>query len=329
MLPAADFEGLEAAHRWISGFEMARNLAWEIEHHWDSISENLREGRLKDGLACSYERYCEMRALVDRCRERLAPLMGRHDILLAPAAAGEAPAGMHPVPHPYVYMIWTTMHVPSITLPVFEGSNGMPIGAQLVADRLSVLSYPTPVLLDASGRELLRLPGGLTEGEFDALLEKALRHARPLAELVSSALHAATTATLADLIWAAGGPTKDAGRLAMFAPGPASADVPAGGAPELARTNRDDALCLELDRLLHAGPRAQTLNPLVRPGDLLVLAGEMGAGKTAFVQGFAGALGVVDPVTSPTTVNCSRSVTWRPGLLSFNWPQGFRSFPSH
>lgn len=134
-LPAADFEGLEAAHRWISGFEMARNLAWEIENHWDRISANLREGRLKDGLACSYERYCEMRAFVERSRERLAPLMASHDVLLAPAAAGEAPVGMHPVPHPYVYMIWTTMHVPSITLPVFEGPGGLPVGAQLVARR--------------------------------------------------------------------------------------------------------------------------------------------------------------------------------------------------
>lgn len=134
-LPAADFEGLEAAHRWISGFEMARNLAWEIENHWDRISESFREGRLKDGLACSYERYCEMRERVERCREWLAPVMDRHDVLLAPAAAGEAPVGMHPVPHPYVYMIWTAMHVPSITLPVFEGPNGMPIGAQLVAKR--------------------------------------------------------------------------------------------------------------------------------------------------------------------------------------------------
>lgn len=133
MLPAADFEGLEAAHRWISGFEMARNLAWEIAHHWDGISEKLREGRLKDGLACGYERYCEMRAWVERCRERLAPLMDRHDVLLAPAAAGEAPVGMHPVPNPYVYMIWTTMHVPSITLPAFTGPSGMPVGAQLVA----------------------------------------------------------------------------------------------------------------------------------------------------------------------------------------------------
>jgi tRNA threonylcarbamoyladenosine biosynthesis protein TsaE len=37
-----------------------------------------------------------------------------------------------------------------------------------------------------------------------------------------------------------------------------------------------------------------------RPGDLIVLAGEMGAGKTAFAQGFAKALGVHEPVTSPT-----------------------------
>jgi Asp-tRNA(Asn)/Glu-tRNA(Gln) amidotransferase A subunit family amidase len=76
-----------------------------------------------------------MRAHVERSRERLAPLMDSHDVLLAPAAAGEAPVGMDPVPHPYVYMIWTTMHVPSITLPVFEGPSGLPVGAQLVARR--------------------------------------------------------------------------------------------------------------------------------------------------------------------------------------------------
>ena len=39
---------------------------------------------------------------------------------------------------------------------------------------------------------------------------------------------------------------------------------------------------------------------LSRGGDLIVLAGEMGAGKTAFAQGFARALGVEEPVTSPT-----------------------------
>lgn len=39
---------------------------------------------------------------------------------------------------------------------------------------------------------------------------------------------------------------------------------------------------------------------LVSDGDLVVLVGELGAGKTAFTQGFAHALGVVSPVTSPT-----------------------------
>jgi tRNA threonylcarbamoyladenosine biosynthesis protein TsaE len=45
---------------------------------------------------------------------------------------------------------------------------------------------------------------------------------------------------------------------------------------------------------------AAALAELARPGDLLLLAGELGAGKTAFAQGFGAALGVTDPITSPT-----------------------------
>jgi tRNA threonylcarbamoyladenosine biosynthesis protein TsaE len=42
------------------------------------------------------------------------------------------------------------------------------------------------------------------------------------------------------------------------------------------------------------------LAELARPGDLLLLAGDLGAGKTAFVQGFGHGLGVTAPITSPT-----------------------------
>ena len=45
---------------------------------------------------------------------------------------------------------------------------------------------------------------------------------------------------------------------------------------------------------------AAAIADLARPGDIIVLAGEMGAGKTAFAQGFGRALGVVDQITSPT-----------------------------
>jgi tRNA threonylcarbamoyladenosine biosynthesis protein TsaE len=44
------------------------------------------------------------------------------------------------------------------------------------------------------------------------------------------------------------------------------------------------------------------LGELARPGDLIVLVGPLGAGKTALTQGLGEALGVGEPVTSPTFV---------------------------
>ncbi len=45
---------------------------------------------------------------------------------------------------------------------------------------------------------------------------------------------------------------------------------------------------------------AQTLAAALRPDTTLALHGDLGAGKTTFVQGLARGLGVTAPVTSPT-----------------------------
>lgn len=45
---------------------------------------------------------------------------------------------------------------------------------------------------------------------------------------------------------------------------------------------------------------ASALAELARPGDLLLLVGDLGAGKTAFTQGFGAGLGIDEQITSPT-----------------------------
>ncbi len=45
---------------------------------------------------------------------------------------------------------------------------------------------------------------------------------------------------------------------------------------------------------------ARALAGLCRPGDVLLLIGDLGAGKTTFAQGFGAGLGVEEAVTSPT-----------------------------
>jgi tRNA threonylcarbamoyladenosine biosynthesis protein TsaE len=45
---------------------------------------------------------------------------------------------------------------------------------------------------------------------------------------------------------------------------------------------------------------AAALVPHVRAGDVMLLIGDLGAGKTAFTQGLAAAAGVTEAVTSPT-----------------------------
>ncbi|MDN5751335.1 MAG: tRNA (adenosine(37)-N6)-threonylcarbamoyltransferase complex ATPase subunit type 1 TsaE [Pseudonocardia sp.] len=65
---------------------------------------------------------------------------------------------------------------------------------------------------------------------------------------------------------------------------------------------RTDDEHIELPEVADTEALGERLAVGLGPGDLVVLSGPLGAGKTAFVRGLARGLGVAGPVTSPTFV---------------------------
>ena len=75
------------------------------------------------------------------------------DILVTPAAPGEAPKGIGWTGEPAFNSIWTSLHVPCVTVPAGFGPNGLPLGIlpHLVSGPPEVVElYPGDMLVLAT-----------------------------------------------------------------------------------------------------------------------------------------------------------------------------------
>lgn len=132
-LPAA-LVGLADEAALIQTYEGARSLAWEQVTHADLLSAPLRH--LLDGAPeIPYEHYVQARsrAAAARSPQALQALFGAADILVTPAAVGEAPEGLSSTGSPLFNRLWTLLGLPVLSVPYGSGATGLPIGVQLVA----------------------------------------------------------------------------------------------------------------------------------------------------------------------------------------------------
>ena len=128
------FEHFEAMGRRINDYEFSRGLTWERNHHWNLLSEFQRD-KLAAWLNVSYEQYREAETVLDQCRRHLADAMKDIDLLFTPSALGEAPAGLTSTGDTSFNILSTWTYTPCVTLPVFTGSSGLPVGIQLIGHR--------------------------------------------------------------------------------------------------------------------------------------------------------------------------------------------------
>ncbi len=125
------FNGLTDDHATVMAFEAARARIFEYSRHGDRLSPQFRD-LVEAGLAVSRDDY--LSALADRSRavRLLEALFLDVDVILAPAAPGEAPGGLDATGDPLFSRAWTLLQVPCLSIPAGAGPNGLPLSVQAV-----------------------------------------------------------------------------------------------------------------------------------------------------------------------------------------------------
>ena len=115
----------------VMAFETARALSHERVHHRDRLSERLRT-LLDEGLAMAGADHTARLIRRAQARHSVGALFDRWDVLLAPSATGEAPAGLGATGDPVFCRTWTLLGLPCVHLPFARGRLGLPVGLQLI-----------------------------------------------------------------------------------------------------------------------------------------------------------------------------------------------------
>jgi Asp-tRNA(Asn)/Glu-tRNA(Gln) amidotransferase A subunit family amidase len=76
--------------------------------------------------------YLDALAKAQRYAAGLADIFDAYDAIVTPAAPGVAPKGLGSTGDPAFCTLWTLSGLPAVSLPLFAGEGGLPLGAQLV-----------------------------------------------------------------------------------------------------------------------------------------------------------------------------------------------------
>jgi Asp-tRNA(Asn)/Glu-tRNA(Gln) amidotransferase A subunit family amidase len=128
------FSALIEAHPIVMNAESGRALGWELATHPELVSEGLRE-RMAFGLGQSGVALAGAYDVFARTQSAFPGAMDGLDVLVTPAAPGQAPAGLEWTGDPAFNFIWTSLHVPCVTVPAGIGPDGLPLGIQIVGRR--------------------------------------------------------------------------------------------------------------------------------------------------------------------------------------------------
>ena len=130
-LPAG-FDGIPDWHKIIMESDMARSFSGEYKKSKNKLSDKIVEA-IERGMKYSSVEYNEAFSKIEVANAYFKQFFHDYDAILTPSACGEAPKGLKSTGNPIFCTIWTYCGMPSISLPLLQGKNNLPVGVQLVS----------------------------------------------------------------------------------------------------------------------------------------------------------------------------------------------------
>ena len=130
----AHFDKIFEYHQIIHETDMAYSFSDFYEKRKTKLGKKLVEAieRGQKYKARDYTEACENR---DYFYQQFQEVFHEYHAVLSPAATGVAPKGLEYTGSPEFSTIWTYLGMPSISLPLLEGSNNLPLGVQIIGEK--------------------------------------------------------------------------------------------------------------------------------------------------------------------------------------------------
>jgi len=126
------FNGIPEWHKIIMESDMATSFSKEYKSYKNKLSDKIVEA-IERGMKYTSVEYNEALLKIDAANTYFKQFFHDYDAILTPSATGEAPKGLDFTGNPIFCTMWTYCGMPSISLPLLQGKNGLPVGVQLVS----------------------------------------------------------------------------------------------------------------------------------------------------------------------------------------------------
>jgi Asp-tRNA(Asn)/Glu-tRNA(Gln) amidotransferase A subunit family amidase len=134
------FKDIPRYHQIIHETDMANSFQDFYKKSKKKMGKKLVEA-IERGLKYSAKEYVDAVDFMKQSYKSYSEVFEDYYGVITPASTGVADKGLLSTGSPELSTIWTYMGLPAISLPLLSGENNLPLGVQLVGDKLDDLRF--------------------------------------------------------------------------------------------------------------------------------------------------------------------------------------------